>query len=181
MVMRVGGIAVYDVMAASPPAQTGRALTYVKSDGHLYVRGGDGTERRVSGYDVVDSGWITPELFNGWVPESGTTGYGVAGYRKIDGVVYCRGLVENGTDGAIFNLPSGFRPSASHTCPAIMNSHMNTTVLSSAGVGHAHISYRTQVGGRLDLYSNGNVSYNSFGVFGNGYVSLCNVMFPADA
>jgi hypothetical protein len=58
----------------------------------------------------VDSGWvdISGSMENGWTPVPS----GIARYRKINGVVYIELDIESGTNGGIYTLPAGFRPSA---------------------------------------------------------------------
>jgi hypothetical protein len=63
-----------------------------------------------------DTGWIDLTLLNGWVNYAVGT-YPSAGYRKLNGVVYIRGLLKNGTVTAqtpLANLPVGFRPAYDH-------------------------------------------------------------------
>lgn len=57
---------------------------------------------------VEDSGWITPTLING--AHSSNVNY-LCQYRKINGVVYLRGVI-TGITGAcnLFELPTGYRP-----------------------------------------------------------------------
>lgn len=53
--------------------------------------------------------WTAPVLSGTWVNFGGT--FAPAGYRKVAGVVYLRGVVRLGADGStIFTLPVGFRP-----------------------------------------------------------------------
>lgn len=106
-----------------------------------------------------DSGWITPVLQNSW---SQYNGWEPVSYRKINGIVYLRGLLAVGsrTNGAvIFNLPVGFRPSS--------NSH--TPVLGSDGVANQ----------RVNIMADGNVQVNTIST-GSGWVSLSNLSFPVN-
>lgn len=58
-----------------------------------------------------DSGWITVSAFsNSW----GHGSVDVA-YRKLNGVVYLRGVISGGSSGAAFTLPAGYRPGESST------------------------------------------------------------------
>jgi len=70
-----------------------------------------------------DTGWRAATLLNGWL------NYGdiwePAGYRRMNGQVYLRGLVKLGTVGAytpIFTLPYGFRPAGAGHGPSVENS-----------------------------------------------------------
>lgn len=64
-----------------------------------------------TGANLNDSGWITPTPYGGsWVGAGGSW-EGSAGYRKINGIVYLKGVLINGTVGqAPFFLPAGYRP-----------------------------------------------------------------------
>jgi hypothetical protein len=58
----------------------------------------------------TDTGWKTGTLINGWL-NFDATNWGVARYRRVNGIVYVRGLVKSGTMGMnVFVLPVGFRP-----------------------------------------------------------------------
>jgi hypothetical protein len=63
--------------------------------------------------------WIAPQLQNGWGNAAGTQ---VAGYRRdSDGRIWLRGFISGGQTSAgtvLFNLPQGYRPSASEILPA---------------------------------------------------------------
>lgn len=62
---------------------------------------------------VEDTGWINATLLNSWVAFG--SGFSTPGYRRLNGMVYLRGVVKDGvlTQGtSIFTLPAGFRPSA---------------------------------------------------------------------
>jgi hypothetical protein len=65
--------------------------------------------------------WIAPSLVNGWSNFGGVTQ--AAGYRKTPtGEVQLRGLIKDGTitEGTtLFTLPSGYRPAAQRSFPAI--------------------------------------------------------------
>ena len=60
-------------------------------------------------HKLDDTGWQTPTYQNGWVNYDNL--YGPAGYRRIGGITYLRGLIRSGTMGAVaFVLPGGYRP-----------------------------------------------------------------------
>lgn len=53
-----------------------------------------------------DTGWITPTLLNGWTEAA----YGPVRYRRLNGIVYLRGILLSGTvTTPAFALPVGFR------------------------------------------------------------------------
>ena len=70
------------------------------------------TAQTMLGLVAPDSGWTAPSLLNSWVNYD-TSFAPAVGYRKTsDNLVVIRGLVKNGAIGnAVFNLPSGYRPS----------------------------------------------------------------------
>lgn len=62
---------------------------------------------------VGDTSWNYPVLLNGWVNYSAPGGYQGARFRKlITGQVEMQGLVKSGTQGYLFTLPAGYRPSS---------------------------------------------------------------------
>lgn len=82
------------------------------------------------------SGWTQATLVNSWV-NYGLT-WDTAAYRKVGDIVYLRGLVKNGSiPGAIFTLPSGYRPPADILFAADMdaNKHARIDVYTS-GIVH---------------------------------------------
>lgn len=60
----------------------------------------------VSASTLDDTGWVAPTLTNSWVTADSLT----VGYRRVNGVVYLRGRIANGTSNSAFTLPAGFRP-----------------------------------------------------------------------
>lgn len=63
-------------------------------------------------WTALDSGWVALPLSNGWVNFGGGI-YSDAQYRKLNGVVFVKGLVKSGTTSAgitLGTLPAGFRP-----------------------------------------------------------------------
>lgn len=93
-------------------------------------------------------------FFNGWANFGGA--FQVARYRKINGVVYVQGLIAGGTlPSDAFQLPAGFRPSA-------------TLMFDSNSNGAA---------GRLEITAAGVVTPTSGS---NIWFSIC-LSFPADA
>lgn len=55
-----------------------------------------------------DTGWIDLPLKNNWAALGGN--YATPQYRKINNQVFIRGLINNGTNTQIAQLPEGFRP-----------------------------------------------------------------------
>jgi len=81
-----------------------------------------------------DTGWATPTLQNSWVNFGAP--YRNCAYRRINGIVYVEGLLKSGTATAntvVFNLPAGFRPSASLFFGTQSNSAMATVQLAASG------------------------------------------------
>lgn len=134
-------------------------------------------------------GWVAPTLAAGWANYG--AGWATAGYRKIRGVTYLRGLVKrtaNPTSDTIFTLPAGYRPGMSGLYLA--------TVLGLYGVpgnysGEPFDNVSTDIsniGVRLDISSGGGVTLsNSYaeqmppGAGDVGYVSLNGISFLAEA
>jgi hypothetical protein len=105
-------------------------------------------------YTHPDSGWLTPTLLNNWVVYDATFS-NAAMYRKVGGIVYLRGLLKNGTAGAVmFTLPVGYRP----------------------GIRMLFIVDGTGGFGRIDVASNGDVIHTSGAT---GYFQI-SVSFVAD-
>lgn len=81
-----------------------------------------------------DTGWIALTLLNGWVNfDTAAGGLATAAYRRVNGVVYLRGTIKNGslTSGtALFVLPEGFRPA----------SMLRFMLLSNVAIAVAHLS-----------------------------------------
>lgn len=107
---------------------------------------------------LLDTGWLTPTLLNGWVVYDATYG-NAAMYRKIGNIVFCRGLVKNGSPATatIFTLPAGFRP----------------------GIIHLFATESLDTIARVQVEPNGNV--NPGAGAGAGWFALNNIVFPADA
>lgn len=104
-------------------------LVYVIEDG-VSKKMTVGSLRNVITGDGVD--WIAPTLLNSWVNVG--TGYQPAQYRKVGTRVDVRFAVKNGTTSPIFNLPAGYRPSATHSFSVPV--HDNT---SAPDYGHIEV------------------------------------------
>lgn len=79
---------------------------------YILVEDITGTEAPTGAY--YEAVWTPATLTNGWVNYDVNT-YPAAAYRKVNDLVYLRGLVRNGTIGASgFNLPPGYRPPRNH-------------------------------------------------------------------
>lgn len=87
-------------------------------------------------FGIPQMAWVAPTLLNSWVNDSPTS---TSGYQKINGIVYIRGMVKNGTGipTVIFQLPVGFRP----------GKDISRATVSNGAFGHLFITA-----------SNGNVS-----------------------
>jgi hypothetical protein len=179
MSTRVGGIGIFDVLSASPTAVATKGLVYVRDDGHLYMRNSAGVESRVTGNEIVDTGWIASTLTNTWGNYG--SGWATAAYRKIGNTVMCKGLINNGAPATavMFNLPVGFRPTALQMFVCISSSSTPTTSTPSAGTAHTHTSPRTNTGVRIDVSTNGDVNMPD-STASSGFVSLNNVIFTID-
>jgi len=57
---------------------------------------------------IGDSGWINLTLVNSWAVTLGETPQ----YRKLNGIVYLRGLITGGSATTVATLPVGFRPAS---------------------------------------------------------------------
>ena len=108
--------------------------------------------------DSGDSGWINVTVFtNSWL--SYGAGY-EPGYRKINGIVYLRGILKSGVIGSeAFTLPAGFRPGATW---------YNATQGNNGSTRIVSYSYILSNGG-FTPYVGSNVEFH-----------LHNISFPAD-
>ena len=71
---------------------------------------GEGTT--VKTQDVwEDTGWVDITLGGAWINFGSV--FATPQCRRIGGIVYVRGVVKSGADGAFFTLPDGFRPTVS--------------------------------------------------------------------
>jgi hypothetical protein len=102
--------------AASPTVTVlrGQETAYGGSAGRQHVAGTSWivSDTAVNGLD--DTGWQTPTLLNSWVNYDAVN-YPTAGYRRVGGVVYLKGIVKlgvvgTGTGAYIFTLAAGYRP-----------------------------------------------------------------------
>lgn len=147
------------------PVNHTRAAIYIVDEA---LAGGAG-DMWVDSVSVVAAGppgvasdvpWIAPSMVNSWVNYAGA--YELAGYKRVNGVVYLKGLVKDGTYGGatIFTLPAGYRPTKDKIfgCPA------------SGGV------LRVDVTSAGAVYANGTTA----GAPTNAFVSLDGISFPAD-
>lgn len=79
-----------------------------------------------------DTGWLAPVFTNGWT--SYAAPFGPVGYRKLNGVVFLRGLAQTGTlNTAIFTLPVGYRPTLNLRIPAIAADAFAQTAINATG------------------------------------------------
>lgn len=102
-----------------------------------------------------DKSWNDATYKNSWV-DYHSTYYG-AQYRKINGIVYIRGSIKDGTAGQpVFTLPEGYRP---HKREVFANYSTGPTI------------------GYIDIDTNGDVDTSSN--INNGYSSLSGINFFA--
>lgn len=103
--------------------------------------------------NTVQESWYAPVLQNGWVNYG--IGYKNAGYIKDSlGFVHLTGLIKDGTTTpltVLFTLPAGYRPS--------------------------YILIFSIVGGRVDIYTNGNVVVNPSTA---SFISFDGISFKAE-
>jgi hypothetical protein len=128
----------------------------------------DGTAAAGSSGKVADAGHVHPLDITDWISVSSLSNsweiygspYGSAvRYRRIGRVVYLTGVVKNGTlGGAIFTLPSGFRPSNQI----------------------AVVSLATDLIARVEITTSGDVVPTLMPGGSTGYFSLCGVSFCLD-
>lgn len=121
-----------------------------------------GTGELASRFDHVhgieDTGWLTPVFQNGWVDYGGQ--WVPAGYRRISGVVFLRGLIKSGTiPGDAFTVPVGFR--------VAINEDRHIGAFSNTALGGVRV------------YSDGRVRIGDPG--SNAWFSLDGVYWVADA
>lgn len=103
-----------------------------------------------------DTPWITPTLDNGWTHFDGAGA--PAQYRRFGGVVYLRGLLTGGADGAqAFALQPGFRG-------AWLRGNSHWPVVNTDGFGFVRV------------WSNGSVGPATTGT----YVDIGSISFPAE-
>lgn len=121
------------------------------------IKNGAVTSSKLSSSVLAPEAWHEigatgqPAFQNSWaneIPGSETT---AAFYKDAMGVVHLKGIVNGGTNGAIFTLPAGYRP--------------------SAGLGE--LVYRTSGSGLLAVYPTGDVDI----LAGTGAVTLDGVTF----
>jgi hypothetical protein len=72
--------------------------------GNLPFQAAPGNHKSHSG----DTKWVTPTLSGTWLYYGWP--FATPGYRRLNGIVYLKGLVKNGGLVVIFQLPVGFRP-----------------------------------------------------------------------
>lgn len=122
----------------------------------------------------ADTGWIAPAFNSGWSHYG--AGYLSAGYRRLRGVVYLRGMIKRGSVDSLipFVLPAGFRPSAASIVTAVGRSFR-----SSGGSGDPDIE---NIGVRLNIHANGEVSCQYEAINGTviPYLSLSGISFIPD-
>lgn len=142
---------------------------YASGTGTLRCHGYSIT-RQVAGLgatDTIDQGWTAASLLNGWV-NYGTqhsTGHPLAAYRRENGRVFLRGLIQPGTlDTAAFQLPPGFRPANPRGLPAGENVH--------------HIATQSSAGA-LQLWVSADGLIRPRGGGAGMWVDLANINFPA--
>lgn len=78
--------------------------------------------------------FIAPSLVNSWVNYDASTYSPVGYYKDQDGLVHLRGLIKNGTIGAIcFALPAGYRPAFSLNIATASNAAFALCTIDTSG------------------------------------------------
>jgi hypothetical protein len=125
-------------------------------DGNLTVDGtfvlGGVSATRIGG--ETDAAWTAPTLLNSWALQGAP--YMIAGYRKVGGRVHLRGVITKGSwSGVAFQLPSGYRPSATVAPGAVtltgasafiqvdLNGNVNPSNATSGAVDLSVVSFDT--------------------------------------
>jgi hypothetical protein len=103
---------------------------YLSDTDLLYSYNGSAWQDQLNGGTWVDL--LSPGLLvNGWVPHSASA---VPGYRITGDVVELRGLIKNGTLGAVaFTLPVGFWPPSEQYFPAALAGGIGQLSVNTAG------------------------------------------------
>jgi hypothetical protein len=132
---------------------------YETDTGRYYVRLGT-SWMLVGTAGLDDTTWIAPTLLSSWTNYSVPT-WEPAGYRRIGGVVYLRGMLKPGTvtvGATLFTLPAGYRP---------------------GGNQHVSVPTSTDPASRINIMTDGTVKLN-LAMTGAVWASLANISFPAD-
>lgn len=137
----------------------------------------------------ADTGWVAPPLGTGW--SNFGSGWATAGYRKLRGITYLRGLVKrtaNPTSDTILTLPAGYRPAMQgvHTAATLA---MYAVPGTTSGSPYADVlTDIPHVGVRLDIFATGGVALNNSnaemappGAGDIGWLSLNGISFIAEA
>jgi hypothetical protein len=122
----------------------------------------------------TDPEWNYPTLLNGWVTYS--TAWGVPAYRKVNGVVYMRGLIKDGlinTD--LFVLPAGYRPGI----PMLFITAGFPGGSTSATQGNPIRIDVSPTTGTVHLEAVYGITVNTFPGT-NEWISLANISYPAE-
>jgi hypothetical protein len=110
-----------------------------------------------------DTGWVAVSLTNGWA--AGTIPAGPA-IRRIGNIVYLRGQVYGGTNGAVaFTIPSGMQPSTQHH----LFLSLSTSNVTGTPAGFCQVT--------VDIYQNVYIGMQSGLSTGTG-ANLDNISWP---
>lgn len=123
----LGGPALNLIYSMSEPTGSMGSF-YVATNGALHYHDG------ASWLHLIGSlTWAAPTLTNNWV--SYGNGYASPAYTKDnDGVVRLKGVICNGTIGAVaFVLPTGYRPATAVSLGTISNDHIGKVVIATNG------------------------------------------------
>ena len=88
----------------------------------------------VQAHLLADTGWTAATLQNSWANFGGT--YGSAAYRRLNGQVFLRGVVKDGsiTSGtAVLTLPAGYRPGSTRRFVSVSSTGFAVLEVNTAG------------------------------------------------
>ena len=172
MTARLGGVVVLDYLSSSPAAPAaGSDLVYAKTDDRLYTKSAADVESRID-FAPEDTGWVACTYNNSWTTFSG---WPAAAARRINGVVYLRGLLAPGTGWGsqvqICTLPAGYAPDETMIFTCIAGYAGNNVALSTtASPNHLHYYPLSQTGVRIDVAPTGGVFLSTVHVAGGSPV-----------
>lgn len=99
-----------------------------------------------------DTGWVTATaIASGWKVYTGGGGYPpLIQVRRLNGIVYLRGLFQRNTNatasvGPILTLPAGFRPSYSHCYSSVVLREYNAVLVQITAAGTVNLGGTTNV------------------------------------
>ena len=92
---------------------------------------GDSIRTQIVPAKLGDTGWINLTLINGWAPAFSAE---VPQYRRLNGIVYFRGMPSGGTQPSVAAIPAGFRPASPLRSTAKVGSTFTATAVTALGI-----------------------------------------------